>query len=118
MEGPVVDMIRHSELKGLIMLRDTKSSMGLMVGWEESVEQAVKFALANETHITNLNRRVLFSRVWLPQGVAESRMCDCELIAESVMVCHRRTEWVENNASRSTGDMVTLMVTFYHAITL
>ena len=70
------------------MLWYTESLMGLMVRREKSVEQAVKFALANETDVTNLNGRVLISRVRLPQGIAEGRMCDCELIAKSVIVCH------------------------------
>src|SRR6266702_3955289 len=47
----------------------------------------MEFPGASETDVTNLNRREL-SRVRLPQGVAESRMRDCELTAKSVKVCH------------------------------
>ena len=85
----MVDMICHAEVKRFIRLGYTKSSMGLMVCREKSIEQADKFALANETDVTDFNRRVLFSRVRLPERIAKSRMCNRKLIAKSVIVvCH------------------------------
>jgi len=66
----------------------TVSLVRWMVCMEQSIEYAMEFASANETDIPNLNRRVPFSWVRLPQGIAETRICDCELIAKSIIVCH------------------------------
>ena len=61
--------------------------MGWVVGGEQSIEYAVKSAFANEADIANLDGKGL-SGIWLPQGVAESRMRDRELITKSVIVGH------------------------------
>jgi hypothetical protein len=71
-----------------MMLWYAESFMRGMVFCEKSVEQAVEFAFANETDVANLSWRVLSSRVWLPQGVAESMILDRKLIAKDVIVCH------------------------------
>ena len=84
----MVNMIWHIELKRFVAVWYTKSLMGLMVFREKSVEQAAEFAFANETDVTNRNRRVLFPRVRLPQCIAVSGMCNRDLIAKSVIVCH------------------------------
>ena len=81
-------MIRHTELKRFVAIWYTKSLMGLMVFREKSIEQAAEFAFANETDVTNCNRRILSPRVRVLQGVAVSRMCNCDLFAKSVIVCH------------------------------
>ena len=70
----MVNMIPYTELKSFVAVWHTKSLMGLIVFREKSVEQAAKCAFANVTDVTNCNRRVLFPRVRLPQGVAVSRM--------------------------------------------
>ena len=64
----------------------TESLIGWMDFRIQGIEQAVEFALANETDVTNLNGRVLFSWARVPQGVAEIRMRDCKLSAKGVVV--------------------------------
>ena len=81
-------MIPEAQLKLLISFWYTAAFMRWMMCGEQGIEQAMEFAVANETNVTNLNWREL-SRVWLPQGVAESGMRKCELIAKSVIVCPR-----------------------------
>lgn len=71
-----------------VILWDTESFMGWVVCGEKSIEYAVESAIANEADVTNLDGRRL-SRVRLPQGVAESRMRNRQLIAKSIMVWHR-----------------------------
>src|SRR6266702_4825597 len=84
-------MISPTGLKLFMALWYTGACMRRMTCGEQSIEYALEFAVANETDVTNLNGRGL-SRVRLPQGVAESRMRDCELIAKSVVVGHCGTD--------------------------
>ena len=65
--------------------------MGWVVGGEQSIEYAVESAFANEADIANLDGKGL-SGIWLPQGVAESRMRDRELITKSVIVGHESSK--------------------------
>ncbi len=58
-------MIWSTRLKWFIMLWDTISFMRWIICLEQSIEEAVEFASANETDITHLNRWVL-SWVRLP----------------------------------------------------
>ena len=91
----MVNMIRCAGPKWFMILWYTERGMGRVAFREQSIEKAVKFALANVTDITDFNRMTLFSWVGLPQGVAESRMCNRNLNAKSVIVCHGRAQWVE-----------------------
>jgi hypothetical protein len=83
-------MICHGRTKRFMILRYTESLVRFVVCWEQSIEQAMKLAFADETNVANLNRRVLFSWARLPQGVAETRIRFSELLAISVKVrqCH------------------------------
>ena len=80
-------MIWHGG-KQLMIFRYTKSLIGWMDVREQNIEQAVEFALANKTDVTNLNSRVLCSRIRLPKRMAKSRMRYCKLCTKSIIMCH------------------------------
>lgn len=88
-------MICYGETKWLVTLRNAKSFMRWMVCREKSIEYAVKMALANETDVADFNW-VLISRVWIPQGMTETRICFSKLFAISIIVrrllCHEGLE--------------------------
>jgi hypothetical protein len=81
-------MISRAWPKWFMTLWYTVCGMGWMIFGEKSIEKAVEFAFANVTDIADFNGRGVLSRFWFPQGVAESRMCDCKLKAKGVIVCH------------------------------
>lgn len=89
-ECSMVNMIRRAGLKWFMTLWYTKCGMGRVAFRKQSIEEAVEFALANVTDVTDFNGMAMFAWawVWLPQSVAESRMCDRHLNAKSVIVCH------------------------------
>jgi hypothetical protein len=84
-------VIEHARSKWFVIVWNTEFFMGWVVRGEQSIEYAVEFALANETDITDFDGKGL-SGIWLPQGVAESRMRNRELIAKSVIMCHESSK--------------------------
>lgn len=54
---------------------------------EESVEKTMEFALVYVADVANLHG-VLSTWRRFPQGVSESRICNCKLFAKDVIVSH------------------------------
>jgi hypothetical protein len=77
-------MVLFEGLKWFVILWYAESCISRMVFRKQSIEQAPEFAPVDKTDVTNLDGEDLDSRRRKPQGVAETRMRDGELITISV----------------------------------
>ncbi len=85
-ECTMVDVIFQVGLQWFIILWYTIAFMRRMLLGEQGIEKPVEIAAANETDVTNLNRRKVDSWIWLQQGMAKTRIGFSKFLAIGVIV--------------------------------
>jgi hypothetical protein len=98
------DMIRHVGYKRFVMLRQRYSLVGCIIRRKQSVEKTVECALAHVTDVANLHWAMLSLRTWLPQGISESWICKCKLLAKDLIMGHQEIVKIPGEISKSASE--------------
>lgn len=81
-------IIFHVGSKLLVLIWNTKHSMGRIIWVEQNIEKTVESSVPNETDVADCHSGISTARTWFPKRVSKGRILDCKVMAENVVMGH------------------------------
>jgi hypothetical protein len=98
-ERTPIDMIWQVRYKWFMVLWNTELLRGIVCR-EQGIEETVEFASTYETDVADFHRHIWSPWTWLPQGMSELGVLDCQLFAKYVVVGHC---WMQGSNKKLRG---------------